>query len=1006
MKMLVMNRKIVLSLLMLVLICGLYGVSDARVCQVGDIIQPGESCTYPGTNDVFSVDAAGNARLKVGFVFFSSGGNLNIRNSNINGRRYTLVTEHSAGGGRRITELAGTTAPPPISLGTVPTVKVSPASVVSPAVGEQLEVSINITDGEAVAGYEVAVEFDTTALRYVSSVHGDYLPAGAFLLDPVVAGNLVKLGAASVTGESNGDGTLARFTFEVIAVKASTVKLSEVTLANSAAESIPLRVEDGQVTVPAVNTHIPAKQAKEVEVSFEEVEPESLVISSGNNQEGTPNVELTNPLVVQVLDANDNGVANNRVIFRVKTGQGKLSDRGNGRAVAVQTDSRGYARADFTPLRAGTITVEAKAAGVRAAGSFIINVNGATGDTGDPMPGTTAPREYKLRDKIPVSLSDTLSFTGSRTLSGTTYTCVGPGECVVSYGLVVKGQIQASPAKTTAPREYKLKDKIPVSLSDTLSFTGSRTLSGTTYTCVGPGECVVSYGLVVKGQIRVAAAPATTPRTTEITAEVLLNAANRSSLYWVDNGAIYPLIGGENGESLELSPVFSVSGVNAIATSGNAIYWTEQTGENTGTINTANFFADGSLSDTKELVSIKAVPRGIAVDPVAKRLYWTNSQGWIQSSNLEGKARRNIVSGGLEDPMGIAVGNGSVFWTEGSGGAWYTDIRGEDSPTQFSSTVTAAATDVAVFEDKVYWTEQTGKNSGTIYSAYLVSREVSEPKQLVSIKAVPKGIAVDPVAKRLYWTNSQGWIQSSNLEGKARRNVAKGLGNPGSIALSTGVFATTPITKSPTPDANKYDVNGDGTVDAKDSDAMIVAVTAGITDTKYDVNGDGKVDVKDVVAVAANRSASAAAAPTLLGRKFSALEVDRLQEQIDLLIATNDRSPAAMQTLIYLQQLIVMARPEKTQLLANYPNPFNPETWIPYQLAKSADVTLRIYAVDGQRVRTLDLGHQPAGVYRIRSRAAYWDGRNAVGEPVASGVYFYTLTAGDFTATRKMLIRK
>ena len=93
-------------------------------------------------------------------------------------------------------------------------------------------------------------------------------------------------------------------------------------------------------------------------------------------------------------------------------------------------------------------------------------------------------------------------------------------------------------------------------------------------------------------------------------------------------------------------------------------------------------------------------------------------------------------------------------------------------------------------------------------------------------------------------------------------------------------------------------------------------------------------------------------------------------------------------------------------LLVNFPNPFNPETWIPYQLSKPAEVTITIYAVDGQVVRTLTLGYQPAGIYQSRSRAAYWDGRNTFGEPVASGVYFYTLTVGDFTATRRMLIRK
>ena len=99
-------------------------------------------------------------------------------------------------------------------------------------------------------------------------------------------------------------------------------------------------------------------------------------------------------------------------------------------------------------------------------------------------------------------------------------------------------------------------------------------------------------------------------------------------------------------------------------------------------------------------------------------------------------------------------------------------------------------------------------------------------------------------------------------------------------------------------------------------------------------------------------------------------------------------------------------RPDETALLHNYPNPFNPETWIPYQLAESAEVTVHIYAASGVLVRTLALGHQPAGIYQHRSRAVYWDGKNEVGESVASGVYFYTLTAGDFAATRKMLIRK
>ena len=101
-----------------------------------------------------------------------------------------------------------------------------------------------------------------------------------------------------------------------------------------------------------------------------------------------------------------------------------------------------------------------------------------------------------------------------------------------------------------------------------------------------------------------------------------------------------------------------------------------------------------------------------------------------------------------------------------------------------------------------------------------------------------------------------------------------------------------------------------------------------------------------------------------------------------------------------------VVRPVETTLLPNYPNPFNPETWIPYQLGSPSDVVFTIHDTRGRAVRTLEVGYQPAGVYRSRERAAYWDGRNRQGETMANGVYFCTLSADNFTATRKMLVDK
>ena len=98
--------------------------------------------------------------------------------------------------------------------------------------------------------------------------------------------------------------------------------------------------------------------------------------------------------------------------------------------------------------------------------------------------------------------------------------------------------------------------------------------------------------------------------------------------------------------------------------------------------------------------------------------------------------------------------------------------------------------------------------------------------------------------------------------------------------------------------------------------------------------------------------------------------------------------------------------PIRNALLQNYPNPFNPETWFPYHLAQDTFVTIRLYDIRGNLVRTLYTGDQSAGIYVTKDRAARWDGRDRFGQRVASGVYFYTLQSGDFVKTRKMTVLK
>lgn len=106
------------------------------------------------------------------------------------------------------------------------------------------------------------------------------------------------------------------------------------------------------------------------------------------------------------------------------------------------------------------------------------------------------------------------------------------------------------------------------------------------------------------------------------------------------------------------------------------------------------------------------------------------------------------------------------------------------------------------------------------------------------------------------------------------------------------------------------------------------------------------------------------------------------------------------------QEKKVELLPKETRLLPNFPNPFNPETWIPYELSKDAEVLIRIYSVNGELIRQLDLGMQKAGSYVTKKNAVYWDGKDKFGEPVSSGLYFYILKAYTFQAIRRMVILK
>ena len=245
------------------------------------------------------------------------------------------------------------------------------------------------------------------------------------------------------------------------------------------------------------------------------------------------------------------------------------------------------------------------------------------------------------------------------------------------------------------------------------------------------------------------------------------------------------------------------------------------------------------------------------------------------------------------------------------------------------------------------------------------------------------------------WERAQATTSGYRAEAWAASTHRNGLGSPG---YQPPVLAG--------------DLNHDSVVNILD--LVWVASQFGTTGPSIaDLNGDNTVNIQDLVLVA-NALSNVAAAPSAKQPTAALVNTWLQLAQQNETVGRVERSETRhlpkgfsyTRGIQVLEQLVEALTPETTALLANYPNPFNPETWIPYQLAKAADVTVTIYASDGSVVRTLILGHQAAGMYKNRTQAAYWDGKNDLGESVASGLYFYTLTAGDFTATRRMLILK
>ena len=326
---------------------------------------------------------------------------------------------------------------------------------------------------------------------------------------------------------------------------------------------------------------------------------------------------------------------------------------------------------------------------------------------------------------------------------------------------------------------------------------------------------------------------------------------------------------------------------------------------------------------------------------------------------------------------------------------------------------------------KVYWTQQTGANSGRVQRADLSGSNVELVRALNNL---PNGIAVDASNGKLYVTNASGKIQQMDLDGSNYEpDFIVNLDSPGGIAVDAagGKVYWTEQVGGDKGRIQRADLDGSNVASVRELNNVPYGIAVDGSNGKlYVTNDRGKIQRMNLDGsnyewnfIIKLDSPLGIAVDVAAGKVYwteeGTIRRANLNGSNRQDVVTGIESLAGIALSVAPVSMEAPAAPaaaaiapNATALHANYPNPFNPETWIPYQLQHAADVTVTIYDMRGMTVRQLLLGHQPAGVYHSRSRAAYWDGRNNLGEPVASGLYFYTLTAGDFRATRKMLIRK
>ena len=786
-------------------------------------------------------------------------------------------------------------------------VSVEPAEVESPAAGEELMVSINITGGAGVAGYQVTVNFDATALSYDSIAYNDdYIAEPPALLGGVEASdNSVRF--LGLGDAPDGDHTLATITFTVVEAKASTISLADVLVSGAGGVALESTTMDSMVTIAAAEEpaaeepaaeEVPAEEGAEEpaaeETPAEEVPAEEVPAEETPAEEVVPEMPTSQMFEITLTnltmgEAGMGGQVLSHPIFVTH-------------AAGINLAPVGEAASEALVLLAENGDVLGLVALATAAGANSMVAEGVVPPGGSVTVTVTA-------DMVNSSLSvgSMLVSTNDAFIASTDVALFDEDGAPVSASL----ELMAYDAGSEDNTEMASDIPGPLGLDEVADPAGSNERVPT-----ADGVIAAHEGIQGGGDVGEAFA-------------------------WEEPTAMLTITPVAAPVAPEPEPEPIVPGFDVM------------------------------LEPGLNMISVPLMP---AAPYTAKSLAeMLGATVVIQlDAATQSFAGYTVADGG--DGFDIDGGRGYIVNTPAGGMVKFTGDAWDNQPEPEPVVEEPAA------EEEVAAEEPAAEEPAAEEEVAAEEPAAEEPAAEEEV-AAEEPAAEEPAAEEEVAAEEPAAAEEVAEEPAADAAAA-------APALSTFKSAWAFIVTS---DIQGMDTGTGYTLVAENLRTGTIAsenITTGVRRSSAvwaDLNRKSVVEAGDKLEIALYDDR---------GRVVSG--------PFQRTVATTDIRNAFLS----LELTVGDVRPHETILAQNFPNPFNPETWIPYQLSEATEVSVQIYDVSGRLVRTLHLGWQPVGSYMTPSSAAYWDGRNAVGERVASGIYFYTLQTSDFAATRRMVILK